>query len=89
MLIGAIARNFHRLALAKDALERGSREDVFKTVPMPSFKRDAFLATLQRSDPARIARRNQTDCRCRSGNQNFCRRKCSQRPSTSTRDADL
>lgn len=56
MLIGLIARDFHRLALAKDALDRGSREDVFKTVPMPFFKRDAFLATLQRSDPARIAR---------------------------------
>lgn len=56
MLIGLIASNFHRLALAKDALTRGSRDDVFKTVPMPYFKRDAFLATLQRSDPARIAR---------------------------------
>lgn len=55
MLIGLIARDFHRLALAKDALDRGSREDVFKTVPMPFFKRDAFLATLQRSDADRIA----------------------------------
>lgn len=55
MLIGLLSSNFHRLALAKDALSRGSREDVFKTVPMPFFKRDAFLATLQRSDPARIA----------------------------------
>lgn len=54
MLIGMIAGNFHRLALAKDALSRGSRDDVFKTVPMPYFKRDAFLGTLQRSDPAKI-----------------------------------
>lgn len=56
MLIGVIASNFHRLALAKDALDRGSRDDVFKTVPMPFFKRDAFINTLRRSDPERIAR---------------------------------
>lgn len=56
MLIGLIASNYHRLALALDALNRGTREDVFRTVPMPSFKRDAFLKALQRSDPAKIAR---------------------------------
>jgi DNA polymerase III subunit delta len=56
MLIGVLASNFHRLALAKDALERGSTADVFKSVPMPFFKRDAFIATLRRSDADRIAR---------------------------------
>jgi DNA polymerase-3 subunit delta len=56
MLLGLIASNFHRLALAKEALSRGSRDDVFKTVPMPFFKRDAFLRTLQRSDSERISR---------------------------------
>jgi DNA polymerase-3 subunit delta len=55
MLIGAMAGNFHRLALAKDLLSRGSRDDVFRTVPLPAFKRDAFLATLQRTDASRIA----------------------------------
>jgi DNA polymerase III subunit delta len=55
MLIGLIASNYHRLALAKDALMRGSRDDVFRVVPMPSFKRDAFLNSLQRSEPAKIA----------------------------------
>jgi len=55
MLIGAIAGNFHRLALAKDLLARGSRDDVFRAMPIPAFKRDAFLATLQRTDAARIA----------------------------------
>lgn len=55
MLIGAIAGNYHRLALAKDALTRGSRDDVFRTVPMPPFKRDAFIANLRRSDAAKIA----------------------------------
>ena len=55
MLVGLIASNYHRLALAKDALMRGSREDVFRVVPMPSFKRDDFLKSLQRSEPAKIA----------------------------------
>ncbi|MDQ3668117.1 MAG: DNA polymerase III subunit delta [Acidobacteriota bacterium] len=55
MLIGAMAVNYHRLALAKDALTRGSRDDVFRTVSLPFFKRDAFIANLQRSDPAKIA----------------------------------
>ncbi len=55
MLVGAIAGNYHRLALAKEYLSRGSRDEVFRAVPMPFFKRDAFIATLQRSDAARIA----------------------------------
>ena len=55
MLIGLIASNYHRLALARDALNRGSREDVFRTVPMPFFKRDAFLASVRRSEPSKIA----------------------------------
>lgn len=55
MLIGAIAGNYHRLALAKEALTRGSRDDIFRTMPMPLFKRDAFIANLRRSDAAKIA----------------------------------
>ena len=55
MLIGAIAGNYHRLALAKEALTRGSRDDVFRVVPLPPFKRDAFIANLKRSDAAKIA----------------------------------
>jgi DNA polymerase III subunit delta len=55
MLLGAIAGNYHRLALAKEALTHGSREDVFRTVPLPFFKRDAFIANLKRSDAAKIA----------------------------------
>jgi DNA polymerase III subunit delta len=55
MLLGLIASNFHRLALAKDALSRGFREDVFRSMPMPPFKRAAFLSELQRTDPNRIA----------------------------------
>jgi DNA polymerase-3 subunit delta len=55
MLIGAIAGNYHRLLLAKEALTRGLRDDVFRIVPLPSFKRDAFIANLRRSDAAQIA----------------------------------
>jgi DNA polymerase III subunit delta len=55
MLIGVLASNFHRLALAKEALKHGSTTDVFKTVPMPFFKRDAFIKTLRRSDAEKIA----------------------------------
>lgn len=55
MLVGAIAGNYHRLALAKECLTRGSLDEVFRVAPMPSFKRDAFLTTLQRSDAAKIA----------------------------------
>jgi DNA polymerase-3 subunit delta len=56
MLIGLIASNFHRLALGKQLLARGSRDDVFRNMSVPPFKRDAFMATLQRSDAAKIAR---------------------------------
>lgn len=55
MLIGAIAGNYHRLALGKEALTRGSREDVFRAVSVPFFKRDAFIANLNQSDAAKIA----------------------------------
>jgi DNA polymerase III subunit delta len=56
MLIGLIAGNYHRLALGKYLLSRSGREEVFKNVSMPPFKRDSFIATLQRSDAAKIAR---------------------------------
>ena len=56
MLIGLLASNYHRLALAKDVLQRGSKEDVYRIVPMPAFKRTAFMSTLQRLDAKRIAR---------------------------------
>lgn len=55
MLIGAIAANYHRLALSREALTRGSHDEVFRIVPMPFFKRAAFLANLQRTDSNTIA----------------------------------
>ncbi|HKR15609.1 MAG TPA: DNA polymerase III subunit delta [Pyrinomonadaceae bacterium] len=56
MLIGLIAGNYHRLALGKHYLARGGREEVFRNVSMPPFKRDVYISTLQRSDARKIAR---------------------------------
>lgn len=57
MLIGLIAGNFHRLALAKELMSRGSaREEVFRLVAMPYSKREDFLATARRTDSITLAR---------------------------------
>jgi DNA polymerase-3 subunit delta len=55
MLIGLIANNYHRLALAKELLQKGSSDDVFRVVNLPSFKRKEFLDTLRRTDAGRIS----------------------------------
>jgi DNA polymerase III subunit delta len=57
MLIGLIAGNFHRLALAKELMSRGTaREEVFRLVAMPYSKREDFLATARRTDSQSLAR---------------------------------
>jgi DNA polymerase-3 subunit delta len=56
MLLGLIASNYHRLALAKELLKRGARDEVYRLVYGPPAKRDAFMNTLQRSDASKIAR---------------------------------
>jgi DNA polymerase-3 subunit delta len=56
MLIGLIASNYHRLALGKHSLARGTRDDVFRNISLPPFKRDAFIRTLQSCDAGQIAR---------------------------------
>jgi DNA polymerase III subunit delta len=56
MLVGLIAGNFHRLALGKHLLARGGREEVFRNISLPPFKRDSYISTLQRSTAAKIAR---------------------------------
>ena len=56
MLIGSIAVSYHKLALAKAILNRGSRDDVFRSIPMPGWKRDKFIDSLQKLDSERIAR---------------------------------
>jgi len=55
MLVGLIGSNYRKLALGKYLLARGGRDEVFRNVAMPPFKRDSFFATLQRSDAAKIA----------------------------------
>ena len=56
MLVGLIAGNYHRLALGKYLLARGGPQEVFRSINMPPFKRDSYIATLQRSDSAKLAR---------------------------------
>ena len=56
MLVGLIAGNYHRLALGKHLLTRGGREEVFRNINLPPFKRDSYIATLQRSSAEKIAR---------------------------------
>jgi DNA polymerase III subunit delta len=57
MLIGLIASNYHRLALAKDLMSRqAAKEEVFRLVAMPYSKREEFLQTARRTDAATLAR---------------------------------
>jgi DNA polymerase III subunit delta len=56
MLLGLVASNYHRLALAKEILKQGSRDEVFRVVAMPFFKRDQYIETLRRLDAGSIGR---------------------------------
>lgn len=57
MLIGLIASNYHRLALAKDLMAQGKpKEEVFRLVLLPYSKREEFLATARRSESSQLAR---------------------------------
>jgi DNA polymerase-3 subunit delta len=57
MLIGLIASNYHRLALAKELMARGAQnEEVFRAVALPYSKRAEFLATARRADARSLAR---------------------------------
>src|SRR5215204_1909035 len=56
MLVGLIASNYHKLALGKFLMARGGRDEVFRNISLPPFKRDSYLATLQRSDSMKIAK---------------------------------
>jgi DNA polymerase-3 subunit delta len=58
MLIGLLASNFHRLALAKELMTRGAPEqEVFRVVNMPFNQRKEFLATARRADARELAHR--------------------------------
>jgi DNA polymerase-3 subunit delta len=56
MLIGLIASNYHRLALAKELMKQGRKDEASRLVYGSYEKRDAFFNTLQRRDAAGIAR---------------------------------
>jgi len=56
MLVGLIAGNYHRLALGKHLLARGGREEVFRNINLPPFKRDSYISMLQRITATKIAR---------------------------------
>jgi DNA polymerase III subunit delta len=56
MLIGLIAGNYHRLAVAKELMQRGRRDEAGRLVYGSPEKKDAFFNTLRRRDAARIAR---------------------------------
>ena len=56
MLVGLIAGNYHRLALGKHLFSRGGRDEVFRNISLPPFKRDSYISTLQRSTATKIAR---------------------------------
>ena len=64
MLVGLIAGNYHRLALAKELLNRGDRDGVNRLIYGPPSKRDAFMNTLQCSDARKIARGVQLIAAC-------------------------
>lgn len=57
MLIGLIASNYHRLALAKDLMSRGApNNEVYRQVGIFGRNREEFLATARRSDARQLAR---------------------------------
>ena len=55
MLLGLIAGNYHRLAVAKELLEQGKRDEVYRSIYGSPAKRDAVMNTLRRSDAKKIA----------------------------------
>ncbi len=57
MLIGLIASNYHRLALAKELMSRGApNNEVYRQVGIFGRNREEFLATARRSDARQLAR---------------------------------
>lgn len=57
VLIGLIASNYRRMALAQALLSKGMlSRDIFRQVPMPPFKQNSFLALLNRTDGQTLAR---------------------------------
>ena len=74
MLLGLIAGNYHRLALAKELLKRGKRDEVYRLIYGPPAKRDAFMNTLPTQRLKQNRSRYSTHRGCRSGDQIFAGR---------------
>ena len=55
MLLGLIAGNYHRLAVAKELLDQGKRDEVYRSIFGAPAKREAVMNTLRRSDAKKIA----------------------------------
>ena len=57
MLIGLIASNYHRLALAKELMSKGApNNEVYRQVGIFGRNREEFLATARRSDAHQLSR---------------------------------
>jgi DNA polymerase-3 subunit delta len=57
MLIGLIASNYHRLALAKEMMSRGApNQEVYRQIGIFGRNREEFLATARRSDARQLSR---------------------------------
>ena len=58
MLVGLLASNYRRLALAKELMSRGApNEEVFRLAAVPYSRREEFLATARRTDADALSRR--------------------------------
>ncbi|HEV8617890.1 MAG TPA: DNA polymerase III subunit delta, partial [Candidatus Udaeobacter sp.] len=56
MLIGLIASTYRRIALAQALLSKGAPpKEIFRSVPMPPFKQNSFLAMLNRVEGRKLA----------------------------------
>jgi DNA polymerase-3 subunit delta len=56
MLLGLIAGNYRRLAIAKELLDRGKKDEVYRSIYGSPAKKDAVMNTLRRSDAEKLAR---------------------------------
>ena len=57
MLLGLIASNFRRLALAKEMMNQGlDRKEIMRIIKLPPFLHDNFLASARRADSNQLSK---------------------------------
>ncbi|MEZ5426169.1 MAG: DNA polymerase III subunit delta [Pyrinomonadaceae bacterium] len=57
MLLGLIASNFRKLALAKELMGQGvERREILRVIKMPPFKHEEFIASARRADREELSR---------------------------------